>query len=97
MIGIITTSTTVLHYVASDDHIEQMGAAESSESEDSGGIASQILRLKMAKSNGQMSEEEYEAGGPLPLRVCCFQLKIFNSAEDMKGTGHEAWDARARG
>ena len=56
----------------SDDHSEQMGAAESSESEDSGGIASQILRLKMAKSNGQMSEEEYEAGGPLPLRACCF-------------------------
>jgi len=45
-----------------------MGAAESTESEASGGIASQILKLKMAKSKGEMTEEEYDAGA-LPRRL----------------------------
>ena len=45
-----------------------MGAAESLESEASGGIATQILKLKMAKSKGEMTEEEYDAGAlPPPL------------------------------
>jgi len=41
-----------------------MGAAESSEPPEGGGtgIAAQILRLKMAKSKGEISEEQLEAG-----------------------------------
>ena len=44
-----------------------MGAAESSEPPAGGGtgIAAQILRLKAAKSAGEISEEQLEAGGTL--------------------------------
>ena len=38
-----------------------MGAAESSEPE-SPGVATELLRLKMSKSKGEMSEEQYDAG-----------------------------------